>query len=117
VWKAVLNEAEFPDNQSVRSIPDARGILPPHYEAANQTQILLLAMNALSIKKQRSLIITQLCALSRSGWAGALPCDYEPLERALRDLGGPPWRCKSCRRLNTNDRQRCKQCQHERRAQ
>jgi hypothetical protein len=26
------------------------------------------------------------------------------------DLGGPPWRCPGCRRLNTADRKWCKNC-------
>jgi hypothetical protein len=30
------------------------------------------------------------------------------------DLGGPPWRCPNCHRLNTNERKRCKQCGKER---
>lgn len=33
--------------------------------------------------------------------------------RYLDDLGGPPWRCPNCNRLNTNDRKKCKQCEHE----
>jgi hypothetical protein len=36
--------------------------------------------------KRRSEIIRELCNLSRDGWANAKPCDYEPLERELREL-------------------------------
>jgi hypothetical protein len=36
--------------------------------------------------KRRSAIIQELARLSRNGWADALPCDYEPLERELREL-------------------------------
>ena len=35
-------------------------------------------------RKRRSIIIGQLCDLSKNGWANAKPCDYEPLERELR---------------------------------
>lgn len=31
-------------------------------------------------------IYDQLCKLSKDGWANARPCDYEPLERELRQL-------------------------------
>jgi hypothetical protein len=34
--------------------------------------------------KRRSEIVRALSDLSRNGWANALPCDYEPLERELR---------------------------------
>lgn len=36
-------------------------------------------------RKERLAIITELCALSRNGWANAKPCDYEPLETKLRE--------------------------------
>ena len=36
--------------------------------------------------KRRSEIIRELCRLSRNGWRDAKPCDYEPLERELREL-------------------------------
>ena len=36
--------------------------------------------------KRRSEIIKVLSDLSRNGWANALPIDYEPLERELREL-------------------------------
>lgn len=34
-------------------------------------------------RKRRSAIITELCALSRNGWAAARPEDYQPLEAEL----------------------------------
>lgn len=34
----------------------------------------------------RSQIIKMLCELSRNGWANAVPCDYEPLERELAQI-------------------------------
>lgn len=37
-------------------------------------------------QKRRSEIIKTLSDLSRNGWANALPCDYEPLEKELREL-------------------------------
>lgn len=37
-------------------------------------------------KKRRIEIIKQLSDLSKNGWANARPCDYEPLERELREL-------------------------------
>jgi hypothetical protein len=40
--------------------------------------------------KRRSAIIAELSRLSRDGWANALPCDYEPLERELRALEAKP---------------------------
>jgi hypothetical protein len=39
-------------------------------------------------RSRRSEIIRQLCELSRNGWANARPCDYEPLERELREIEG-----------------------------
>lgn len=36
--------------------------------------------------KRRSEIIRRLSELSRNGWQNALPCDYEPLERELREI-------------------------------
>jgi len=35
--------------------------------------------------KKRSLVIAELTRLSRDGWKDAKPCDYEPLERTLRE--------------------------------
>jgi hypothetical protein len=35
---------------------------------------------------RRSFLIGELCKLSRNGWANAKPCDYEPLERELKQL-------------------------------
>jgi hypothetical protein len=37
-------------------------------------------------QKRRSEIIRELCELSRLGWQNAKPCDYEPLEKELREL-------------------------------
>lgn len=37
-------------------------------------------------KQRRTEIIRQLAELSRNGWANARPCDYEPLERELREI-------------------------------
>jgi hypothetical protein len=37
-------------------------------------------------QKRRSEIIKQLSDLSRNGWAGALECDYKPLEKELAEL-------------------------------
>jgi len=35
-------------------------------------------------RKRRSIIIGQLCELSRNGWENAKPYDYEPLEQELK---------------------------------
>lgn len=37
-------------------------------------------------KKRRTAIIKELSRLSRNGWRDARPCDYEPLEREIRNL-------------------------------
>jgi hypothetical protein len=42
-----------------------------------------------SKRQRRSFIIGELCRLSRDGWKHARPCDYEPLERELRELPAP----------------------------
>lgn len=36
--------------------------------------------------ERRRVIRAQLCELSKDGWRHAKPCDYEPLERELRQL-------------------------------
>lgn len=36
-------------------------------------------------RKERSLIIGELVRMSRDGWQHAKPCDYEPLEKRLRE--------------------------------
>jgi hypothetical protein len=47
-------------------------------------------MKPVNPRRRRSQIISQLCELSRNGWASAKPCDYEPLERELRKLPRTP---------------------------
>lgn len=37
-------------------------------------------------RARRSIIIGELCKLSRDGWANARPCDYQPLELELKQL-------------------------------
>lgn len=37
-------------------------------------------------RARRVAIIKELSDLSRGGWANALPCDYEPLEKELKQL-------------------------------
>lgn len=39
-------------------------------------------------RARRTAIIKELSDLSRDGWASARPCDYEPLERELREIEG-----------------------------
>ena len=50
----------------------------------------------------------------------SLPAEEQPAPEqreegsySERDLGGPPWRCPNCHRLNTNERKRCKHCEQE----
>jgi hypothetical protein len=47
-------------------------------------------MNTKKQRQRRRQIVRELSQLSRDGWRDAKPCDYEPLERELRMLGGIP---------------------------
>lgn len=44
----------------------------------------------MTLAARRSAIIAELCRMSRDGWQNARPCDYEPLERELRELESAP---------------------------
>ena len=37
-------------------------------------------------RKRLSLIIAELCKLSRNGWRNARPVDYQPLEKEFHEL-------------------------------
>ncbi len=43
-------------------------------------------MTLSQMRKRRSIIVRQLCEMSRNGWKDAKPCDYLPLEAELRTI-------------------------------
>lgn len=45
-----------------------------------------MPMTRKRLRERRSIIVRQLCDLSRDGWRHAKPCDYQPLERELRRI-------------------------------
>ena len=53
-------------------------------------------MTRKQMQKRRSIIVHQLCEMSREGWKNAKMSDYQPLEAELRTLE-PALRRPTCR--------------------
>jgi hypothetical protein len=56
------------------------------------------------LQNRRCVIINQLSELSKDSWRHAKPCDYEPLERELRDLEAALSRRKERRQVDILNR-------------